>query len=89
MRATLLGLIDYLVLLVLPGADMLLMDWVAVGEDLQGWGLFSIAEYHCTYCESESNVTSLHLDQIKIEINVGFLQKHKKFSSFTFVFLSS
>ena len=32
MRATLLGLIDYLVLLVLPGADMLLMDWVAVGR---------------------------------------------------------
>ena len=29
------------------------------GEDLKGCGLFSIAEYHCTYCESESNITSL------------------------------
>ena len=36
MRATLLGLIDYLVLLVLPGADMLLMDWVAVGRICKG-----------------------------------------------------
>ena len=71
MRATLLGLIDYLVLLVLPGADMLLMDWVAVGRICKG-GVGIILD-----CRISLHLLRIreqyHLpDSIKIEYNVGF-----------------
>ena len=63
-----LGLIDYLVLLVLPGADMLLMDWVAVGRICKGGDYSPLQNIIALIANQRAISPTFILIKLKLEI---------------------
>ena len=68
-----LGLIDYLVLLVLPGADMLLMDWVAVGRICKGGDYSPLQNIVALIANQRAISPPSILIKLKLQISAFFL----------------